>query len=434
MDTSGLKQALYEAVDRAAADVERYVHDIERHPELGFAEHRTAGKMADFFRSLGLEPRTGLAVTGVEAVLDSGKAGPGVAFMGELDAIVCRQAPCADPQTGAAHQCGHHVQQGVLLAAAAGFTGSGVLDKLCGKIKFIGAPAEEMGASAMCRTLKEQGVIQYGCGKPELIRAGVFDDVDIAMMMHCWSHFPGPLVLRGVKNLGAVTMLVDFYGKQAHAAAEPFNGINALNAAIAGINAINAMRESFDESDSPRVNYIITKGGEMVNCIPDTAQVMVNIRANTLEAMERLSRRVIHAFQMGADAIGARMEYRTETGILPLVTDDTLFGLYAENAQELVPQARLHIVDTMPSSSDLGDISQLMPVLYPMGGGVEGTGHGADFRMVDFNNAVLLPAKLLGAVIIDLLADGGALGRQVAEQYKPGMTREEYLHYWERQG
>ncbi len=434
MNTRALKERLYEAIDRSAEAVERYVRDIQKHPELGFAEYRTAEKMAQFFREIGLEPQTGLAVTGMAADLDSGKSGPTIAFMGELDAIVCRQAPYADPETGAAHQCGHHVQQGVLLAAAAGFTSSGVLQELCGRIRFLGAPAEEMGSSAVCQPLREQGKIQYICGKQELIRQGVLDDVDISMMMHCWSHHPGPLILRGVRNLGAVTLLLNFYGKQAHAAAEPFNGINALNAAIAGINAVNAMRESFDESESPRVNYIITHGGEMVNCIPDFVQVKVNIRANTLAGMERLTRRVVNAFRLGAECIGARMECQAEPGIMPLVTDDTLYNLYTENAKEFVPPEEYQIVPTMPSSSDLGDVSQLMPVLYPMCGGIEGTGHGSDFQMVDFQNAVVLPAKLLGAVIIDLLAEDGKLAKQVVEQYKPGMTKEQYLHYWEKQG
>lgn len=432
MNNENLKQLLFETIDCYAEDIKSYVSDIEQHPELGFDEHRTAKKMAQFFQSLGFHPRTGIAVTGMEAVLDSGKDGPVVAFMGELDAIICRQAPYADPETGAAHQCGHHVQQGVLLAAAAGFKKSGVLEELCGKIKFIGVPAEEMGVSTVFKMLKEQGKIHYGSGKPELIREGIFDDVDIAMMMHCWSHFPGPLALRGVRNLGAVIKVINFYGKQAHAAAEPFNGINALNAAIAGINAVNAMRESFNEKDNPRVNYIITKGGEMVNCIPDFAQVMVNIRANNLDAMEVIANRVINAFRVSADSIGARMEYKTETGVLPLVTDDNLYELYAQNAKEFIPSENFQIVETMPSSSDLGDVSQLMPVLYPMAGGIVGTGHGEDFKMVNFENAVLLPAKILGAVIVDILTGNGALGKKIAEQYKPGMTIEEYRSYWDK--
>lgn len=93
------------------------------------------------------------------------------------------------------------------------------------------------------------------------------------------------------------------------------------------------MRESFNEKDNPRVNYIITKGGEMVNSIPDFVQVMVNIRANNLDAMEVIEKRVIYAFKVSADVIGARMEYKTETGVMPLVTDDTLYELYSKNAK-----------------------------------------------------------------------------------------------------
>lgn len=424
------KQALFAAIDRNAAALEDYLADIQRHPELGFQEVRTAERMASFLTALGLRPRTGLAVTGVEAVLDTGRPGPTIAMLGELDAILCRQAPDANPETGAAHQCGHHVQQAVLLAVAAAFTQSGVLDHLCGRIKFVGTPAEEAGMFDAAR-LRQEGKIQLPTGKAELIRQGVFDDVDMAMQMHCWSHAPGPLCLRTVRDLGSVAISARYQGRQSHASSEAHNGVHAQFAAMLGVSMVHLLRESFCEADHPRVHCVMAEGRSDANSIPDTARVECFVKANNLPALAALQARVLGALRAGAEALGAGLELEVRPVMLPMRTDDTLSRLYAENAAALCPELRLAEQEQQLACSDLGDVSQLMPVLYPQTGGVDGAGHGVDFRVTDFHAAVLLPAKAFAATLYDLLCRDAEQARAVLAAFQPAMDKKTYLEIME---
>ena len=422
-----LKQDIFNAIDSEAESLKNYADDIRKHPELGFEEFRTSDRMAEYMSHLGLPVKRNLAITGVQGDLNMSETGPHLAVMGELDAIICREAPYADPITGAAHQCGHHVQQTVLLAIAAGLIKSNAYKYLDGKISFLGVPAEEYCYLEKRLELRKQQKIHFMSGKAELIHEGVFDDVDLSMMMHCWNHYPDALVVKGESNLGFVAFNVYYKGKQAHAAAEPHEGINALNAAVIGINAVNSLRETFQEKDNIRVHFIITKGGDMVNCVPDDVRLEVFVRANSVPVIESTLRRTIQAFRSGADAVGATMEVEVVPGMYPLKIDNDLFEVYKNNAKLFVPEKNFITVPTMPASTDLGDVSQIMPVLYPMAGGVDGVGHGADFEMVNFENAVLIPAKSMAATIVDLMLNQGQLAYNIIKHYQPTFTKNEYI-------
>lgn len=422
-----LKKRVEQAIDCEITHLKEYLKDIQMHPELGFEEYRTSNKIAEYMKKLGLEVERGLAITGVKGKLNQEVNGPHIAVLGELDAIICNGAPYADDITGAAHQCGHHVQQTVLLAVAAGLINSGVYKKLDGKISFLAVPAEEYCHLEKRMELKEQGKIHFMSGKAELIYKGIFDDIDLSMMMHCWSHSPEAVVVKGESNLGFVAANIQYIGKQAHAAAEPYEGINALNAAVIGINAVNALRETFQEKDNIRVHFIITKGGDMVNCIPDDVRLEVFVRANSVSVIEDTLQKTIRAFRSGAEAVGAEMKVEVVPGMYPLKTDSELFEIYKKNAENYVEENKFINVPIMYASTDLGDVSQIMPVLYPMAGGVDGVGHGTDFRVVDFENAVLIPAKAMANTIIDLLLEDGKKCKEIVENYDPIFTKEEYI-------
>lgn len=189
-----LKKMAYEAIDSYAKEIEELVDDVGKHAELGFFETRTAAKAAEFMKRLGLPVEEGIALTGVEGLFDTDRPGPKLAVMGELDSVVCFDAETADKSTGAAHQCGHHVQLGFLLATAAGLVKSGVVADLAGKIVFMAVPAEEYIQIERRLKLKEEGKIHFIGGKAELIRLGRFDDVDMSMMIHASSNRPSPFV------------------------------------------------------------------------------------------------------------------------------------------------------------------------------------------------------------------------------------------------
>ncbi|GHV33036.1 amidohydrolase [Synergistales bacterium] len=426
-DVQRLKALAFEAIDKRAKDIENFVRDIGKNAEVGFFETRTSEKTAEFLRSLNLSVEKGFALTGVEALLDTKKAGPKVAVLGELDSVVCFDAPDANPETGAAHQCGHHVQLGVMLSAAVGLVAAGVASELAGKVVFMGVPAEEYIQIERRLKLKEEGKLHFIGGKAELIRLGRFDDVDMAMMIHSSGGKPGVAVDKNQTSNGFVGLTIRYIGRQAHAAGAPDQGINALSAAVIGINAVNALRETFRDDDHVRVHFIITKGGDLVNCVPDDVRLEAYVRASSVPVIEETLARVTRAFKAGGDAVGARTECKVLPGMFPLAGCPALYELFYKNSEPFVPPENFFNGGHMSGSTDMGDISQIMPAIHPMTGGMDGTLHASDARVTDYQAAVAIPGKSITATVIDLLSDSAATARDILSNFKPNLTREEYL-------
>lgn len=422
-----MKERANRAIDNYAEVLEAFVKDIGQNAELGFFETRTAGRVAQFLRDLNLPVTEGIALTGVEAMLDSGHAGPKVAVMGELDSVVCFDAPEANPVTGAAHQCGHHVQLGVMLATAVGLSQSGVAPELAGKIVFMGVPAEEYIQIERRLKLKEEGKIHFLGGKAEMIRLGRFDDVDMAMMVHAGSNCPSPSVDMSQSSNGFVGLTIRYIGRQAHAAANPEAGINALNAAVLGISAVNALRETFRDQDHVRVHFIITKGGDLVNCVPDDVRLEAYVRASSVPVIEETLHRVIRAFKAGGDAVGAETIVNVLPGMFPLSGSTDLYQLFYDNSRPFVAPENFINSGHLSGSTDMGDISQILPAIHPMIGGMDGVLHAAGARVADYNAAVIVPGKAMASTVIDLLSSNASKANEIKKKFKANLTKEEYL-------
>ena len=140
MDKKNLKESVCRVIEQEKTRIIGWAKEIGGKPELGYKETRTAELIRSAFNGLGLPTRGGIAATGVEGVLEGARPGPGLLFMGEMDAVVNRESPTADPVTGAAHLCGHHLQVGIMLGAAMGLVRSGAREHLSGKIFFLGHP------------------------------------------------------------------------------------------------------------------------------------------------------------------------------------------------------------------------------------------------------------------------------------------------------
>jgi len=198
VNLAALKERVCRAIDAHRDEILALGEDIRVHPELGFKEQRTAALVAERFAALGLAPQTGLALTGVKALLRGRGAGPTVAYLGELDSVLVADHPDADPRTGAAHACGHNAQIAALVALAYGLVESGAMAELDGAIALLAVPAEEYVEVEYRMGLREQGVIVFLGGKPELIRVGAFDDVQMALSTHLTSEDgPGRLGVWG---------------------------------------------------------------------------------------------------------------------------------------------------------------------------------------------------------------------------------------------
>lgn len=427
LSDKSLKQLAYDTIDSYAGEIEEFVRDIGAHAELGFFETRTAAKTAEFMRRLGLAVEEGIALTGVEGLFDLGGSGPKLAVMGELDSVVCFDSENADKMTGAAHQCGHHVQLGFLLATAVGLVKSGIAPELVGKIVFMAVPAEEYIQIERRLKLKDERKIHFLGGKSEMIRLGRFDDVDMSMMIHSSSNRPGPFVDMAQSSNGFVGLTIRYIGKQAHAAASPESGINALNAAVLGISGVNALRETFRDEDHVRVHFIITKGGDLVNCVPDDVRLEAYVRASTVPAIEQTLDKVLRAFRAGGDAVGAKTEIKVLPGMFPLSGNRDMYELFYENSREFVAPENFADCGHMAGSTDMGDITQIMPGIQPFTGGMNGVLHSVEACVEDYSAACIIPAKAMAATIIDLLANDAARAKEVMVNFKPNLTKDEYL-------
>lgn len=406
--------------------------DIVDEPELGFKEIKTSEKVCKFLDELGLEYRKNLAVSGVKAKLKKQAEGPNVAILGELDAVICFDSPKANKLTGASHTCGHSLQTSAMLGAAMGLKLSGIEDHLAGNVTFLAVPAEEYIEIEYRQKLREEGKIHFLAGKQELIYKGEFDDIDIAMMFHSLKNSPKPVVAIGDTSNGFFGKTIQYTGKATHAAEAPHEGINALNAAMLGIMGINALRETFRDEDSIRVHPIITKGGDTVNSVPADVRMESYVRAKNVMAIKETNEKVDRALIAGGYAVGAKVEINTIPGHLPLKSSIELNKIFRENAKNLLPENQVIDAGHFAASTDMGDVSNLIPAIHPFIGGVSGNLHTKDFKVEDYEAALILPAKLMAMTVIDLLYDKGQEAKRVIDSYNPTFkSKDEYIEFLE---
>jgi amidohydrolase len=427
-DHSSLKQTVCRTIDEARDRVVGIGEAIMDAPELGFKEHRTAERVRTTFEDLGLEAESGLAITGVKAILRGGQPGPTVALMGELDALQVPGHPRADAETGAAHACGHNAQIAGLMGAAIGLSQSGIADQLAGNVVFFAVPAEEYVEIDYRIGLVKSGATSFLTGKQELVQLGQFDDIDMAVMIHSTS----PDVAEGSMGLspssnGFLAKNIRFVGKASHAGGCPERGVNALYAAQLALSAINAQRETFADQDCVRVHPIITKGGDLVNIIPAEVTMETYVRAKTADAILDASHKVDRSLRGAAIAMGCQVEIDTVPGNLPLRNDPVLSEIFKENAGQLFGADQYRDYGHSGGSTDAGDLSQIMPVLHPMMTGAAGTHHQTDWCIADHEAGYVAPAKTMAMMAVDLLAGDGSRAREVLDRFDPAMTKEQYL-------
>lgn len=432
MTKEEIKQKVSSAIDFHKDELIAIGNDIFAHPELGYKEFRTSEIVQTVFKKLGLSFEAGLAVTGVKARLSGRNSLANVCVMGELDSVLCPGHPQADPLTGAAHSCGHNAQVAMLLGVAFGLAGSGVMAELDGDLSLVAVPAEEYVEIEYRNKLRNEGKIKFLGGKQEMIVVGALDGVDMAMMIHLGIVREGKKVTLGGSNNGFIGKFIKYTGKEAHAGGAPHDGINALNAAMLGLFGIHAQRETFRDQDTIRVHPIITKGGNLVNVIPCDVRAETYVRGKTMEAVMDASKKVDRALKAGAMAVGAEVEIKTLPGYLPRTSDQAMDALMKANLSRFLKDDEIKVSDEHSTgSTDMGDISAIMPAIHPHIGGAEGIGHSENYQIVDPELAYITGAKAMALTVVDLLYDGAAKALEIKKNFKPLYTKESYLKMWE---
>lgn len=387
-------------------------------PETGYKEWKGHAYLADAFRALGYELTEAGNIPGFYTDVVTGRPGPTVLVMGELDALICTTHPECDKETGAVHCCGHCCQVAALLGLAAALKQPGALDGLCGTIRLMAVPAEELIEVEYREQLRKDGVIRYYGGKVEFMYRGFMDGVDVAFMIHtsstAGSHSGG--VSKG--SNGCIAKTITYTGVSAHAGGSPHKGINALYAANQGMNAINALRETFIDEDHIRVHPIITCGGTVVNAIPERVTMESYIRGASLECILEANKKVNRALAASAAALGANVILSDRPGYSPRIHDDEMMRVTKEAMEETLETVDYDPTGWNTGCSDLGDVSMVMPAVHPYIGGAVGRGHGADYFITDVYTATVDSACVQANMLVKLLENDGARVDKIKANFK----------------
>ena len=328
-DLSDIKNRLITDVDSQSAALEKIALDIHANPELGFKEYRAVQLLIEYFRNTGFQIEQGLCGLDTAFRATFGKGKPTIAFLGEYDAL---------PDIG--HGCGHNL----IAASSAGAAVAGryLAEYYGGQIQYIGTPAEEL----------------FG-GKITLCQRGGFEGLDAVMMVHPES---GKSVAMA-NAMACTTLYVEYFGLESHAAAEPHAGINALDAIIIGYNAISALRQHIKSGS--RIHGVITDGGAAPNVVPGHSAGTFLVRASTVAYLEELKNKVLNCFRAGEQATGARLKYRWDPIIYePLKNNNALAKLFVANYEKLGHDIELADPSAVFGSTDMGNVSQLVPGLH----------------------------------------------------------------------
>ena len=383
-----LKKRILDEVEAHRAELIGLSLKIHAHPELGLQEAKASAWLAEYLESQGFVVERGVCELPTALKATYGHGAPVIAFIAEYDAL---------PELG--HACGHNV----IAAAAAGAAVAmrPAIDQLGGRVVVIGSPSEEV----------------HGC-KETLVMRGAFAGVDAAMMIH-----PGTRNIVAAPSLACWPLEVEFFGKAAHAAANPDEGVNALEALIMAFNAINSLRQHVRVSS--RIHGIIIKGGEAPNIVPAYSKAHFLVRAEDEQYLAALKEKVLNCFVAASLATGARLEYRWgEVAYAPLRSNPTLSQLFARNLESLGRE--IHAPDRQRGvgSTDMGNVSQVVPSLHPFvaiapPGVLE---HSPEFAAAAASEAghqgLLDGAKALALTGMDLLASRDLLDGVKAEFLK----------------
>lgn len=425
-----IEQKIVDAIEANAEEIIRIGRKIWNHPELGYKEQNTSKMFADFCIAHGLTVQKDLAVTGVKGYLKApAEDQVTIALMGELDALPMSDSPYAHPETGAAHTCGHNAQMAGMMGTLLGLMDPEVKEALGGNIVFFAAPAEEFVEMEFKRGLMDQGKIGYGGGKSELIRIGAFDDIDLVLAHHI---APGTtLALSNHKSNGFMSKIIRYNGVAAHAAEAPYEGVDALNAASVAMAAINCQRESFREKDTVRVHGFISKGGEAMNVIANQITMEYSVRANNIPAILDANRKFDRAIRAGAVATGCGVEIITMPGYLPVIPqqDTSFLEAALEDAAGNYPVCPYDPGIVQGGSTDLGEVSHLLPVYQFNTGGYEGNLHGKNTHPVDEYLAYVVTAKVFALAAYKLLKNNGEHAKKICSANNATMTKQTYTDY-----
>lgn len=401
---------------------------IWKNPETGYREWKTHRYMEEAFAKLGYELTLAGDIPGFTAEVDTGKEGPTIAVFGEMDALICGTHPAADSDTGAVHSCGHCAQAAALIGLAAALKEEGALDGMCGKIRLVAVPAEELIEVDYREQLRKQGIIKYFGGKPEFMWRGLLDGVDLAFMIHTVVRDEPEFSISRGSN-GCIAKIMTFKGVSAHAGGAPHKGVNALYAANLALNAANALRETFMDDQHIRFHPIITCGGDVVNAVPETAIMESYVRGASMREVVKVNKKINRAMAASAAAMGAKLHLRDIPGYWIRQYPEDFCLAFEEAAKLVIDNVKL-IEKWDTSCSDMGDVGAVMPTIHPCVSGSVGNAHGNDYYIIDGETACVKSAEAQLVLLSVLLKDNAKRAKDIIANYQPEFaSMQEYFDF-----
>jgi amidohydrolase len=379
MDIDLLKKNVIDGVDTLAPELIEASHKIHGYAEMAFKEFKSAALLEDLLESHGFKVERGVAGmdTSFRATFNGKYDGPTIAVLAEYDAL---------PN---GHSCGHNIIG--VAAAGAGIALSKVLGDTPGNVVVLGCPAEEGGG-----------------GKVFLVNEGFFEGVDAALMTH---PIAGTSMIGG-PNLATTTFVVKYYGKSSHAASDPDEGINALDAVMLAFQCVNALRQHVTED--VRMHGYIVHGGKAPNIIPDYTEAKYMVRASHKETKDRVAEKVLNCFKAGALATGCKMEVEPGSSYADRIVNMTISRYVQANLRQLGREVQDEPVPVR-GSTDFGDVSQVVPAVntYISIAPENVASHSNEMREAALSPAgdrgAVDAAKVMAMTVIDLLTDRSIL-------------------------
>ena len=372
-------------VDALAPELAEVARDLHAHPELRFEEHRSAGALVARLEAHGVTVERGLAGMPTSFRARAGEGGARVAILAEYDAL---------PEIG--HACGHNLIAAGALGAFLALARDGVT--LPGTVELIGTPAEEGGG-----------------GKALLLDAGAFAGVDAAMMFH---PFDRDLLMHTA--LANVWLEMTFHGVPSHAAIAPWDGASALTACLETFRLVDSQRVHF--RDGVRVHGFVTNGGQAVNIIPERAACEMSVRATTDAELARVRAIVERCARGAALACGVEVGIVARRGYRSMNNNATLARRFGANLEALGRTPRERDASVGAGSTDMGDVSQVVPAIHPwlaICGEGAATCHQRAFADAAVAEpgiaAMLVAAKTMARTALDVLEDEGLRAAMKAE-------------------
>ncbi|MGH3521266.1 MAG: M20 family metallopeptidase [Mycobacterium sp.] len=367
MPTIPVLDRVEDTVRRRGTDLVELSHAIHAEPELAFAEHRSCAKTQALVAERGFEITAAAGGLGTAFRADFGSGPLAVGVCAEYDAL-----------PGIGHACGHNIIAASAVGAALGL--AEVADELGLTVALLGTPAEE-----------------FGGGKVLLLNAGVFDDLALAVMVH-----PGTEDIAAARSLTLSAVRVDYCGREAHASAAPYLGVNAADAATVAQVAIGLLRQQL--APGQQVHGIVSDGGQAANVIPGHTELRYTMRARKASSLAELEAKAGDCFLAGAVATGCDYSVEhSEPRYDSLKPDPWLADTVRAEMTRLgrTPVDEEFEAAHPVGSTDMGNVTQLLPGIHPM---IAVDAHGASLHQPDFTTAAVGPsadrAVIEGAIML----------------------------------